>query len=319
MLKTVKKIFESKFLKLVFSVVLIYFAFSRIDVSKLFNEIKNVPHWLVLINIFIRFLLVAMLSVRWSLLLFPEIKIKTILTFTRASILADFYTLFFSTAVVGEVAKWIVIDNKYPEISKTKILASVILDRFIGFSTFVIFGLISIIIGKNRGLIIPEVIFYLLFVLTIACLVIYFIVYYFDVSKLFPKFTLLHKLDDAFELFKGKNMMQVVKCLLVSVLSEIFWMLQIWWLGNIFGASLSFLTVFIFIPITSMILILPISVGGFGAREELYLLFLAKYGTGESILLLSTFLGILGVITSLLGGVLLFYDDRTKKRLKTQT
>ncbi|MFA6185123.1 MAG: lysylphosphatidylglycerol synthase transmembrane domain-containing protein [Candidatus Shapirobacteria bacterium] len=317
MLEIFKKIFKSRLFRLFFSVVLIYFAFRKVDIIKLFDDVKNVPFWFVLVNIIFSFLIVVLISVRWSLLLFPKIEVKTFLTFSRANFLATFYSLFFSTAVVGEVAKWIVIDGEYPKISKTKILGSVVLDRFIGFSIFMILGLISAFIGVNKGLIIPETIFYLLIILNGACFVVYFIIYFFDVSKLLPKFTLLHRLDDAFELFKDKNKIQIIKCLFVSFLSELFYILQIWFVAWQFGINLSLFAVFVFIPIISMILVLPISIGGFGAREQLYLFFFSQFSSSsESILLMSAFLGILGVINSLFGGILLFFDKETKGKLK---
>jgi len=316
MLEICKKVFKSRLFRLFFSVVLVYFAFKKVNVVELFRQVRNVPAWFVLVNILITFLTVVLISIRWSLLLFPKIKIKTILTFTRANFLATFYSLFFSTAVVGEFAKWIVIDDKYPEMAKTKILGSVVLDRFIGFSVFIFLGLVSAVIGKNQGLMVPEMIFYLLIILNVFCLVVYVIIYFFDTSKLLPRFTWLQKIDEAFELFK-ENKIQIIKCFLVSVFSEMFWILQIWFVGRQFGVGLSFLAVFTFIPIISLILVLPISIGGFGAREQLYLLFFSQFGRPESILLMSTFLGILGVINSLCGGILLFFDQETKEKIKS--
>lgn len=317
MLKILKKIFESRLFRLVFSVILIYLAFKKVDVVKLFNDIKIVPLWFVLINILLTLFLVVLISIRWSLLLFPKLSIKTIFTFTRANFLGNFYSLFLSTAVAGDIVKWIVIDNKYPEIPKVKVLGSVILDRFVGFSLLIWIGFVSIIIGRNKGLVIPDYIFYLFVFLTIACVAAYVIFYFFDLSKFLPKFTLLHKLDNAFELFKGENRNQIWKCLLISLLSEFGWLWQTWLIGWMFGTNLSFFSIFIFIPVIAVILLLPISVGGFGAREQLYLFFFSQVGgSNESILLMSAFLGILGVISSLFGGVLLFFDKETKKKLK---
>jgi len=318
MLEIFKKVFKSRLFRLFFSIVLIYFAFKKVDVVELFRQVRNVPVWFVLVNILITFLTLVLISIRWSLLLFPKIKIKTILTFTRANFLATFYSLFFSTAVVGEFAKWIVVDDKYPEMAKTKVLGSVFLDRFIGFSVFIFLGLVSAIIGKNQGLVVPEMIFYLLIVLNVICLIIYVIIYFFDASKLLPRFTWLQKLDEAFELFK-ENKIQIIKCFLVSILSEMFWILQIWFVGRQFGVGLSFLAVFTFIPVISLILVLPISIGGFGPREQLYLLFFSQFGRSESILLMSTFLGILGVINSLCGGILLFFDQETREKISKPT
>lgn len=311
-----KKIFGSKLFRFALSAVLIYFAFKKVDVVKLFNEIKQVPLWFVLVNIAISFFALTFISIRWSLLLFSKVKIRTILTFTRANFLAAFYSLVFPTAVAGELVKWIVIDYKYPEVSKTKILGSVLLDRFIGFSVLNFLGLISVIIGRNNGLIIPVYVFYLLIIINIVCLLFYLAIYFLDMSKVFPKITLLHKFDDAFELFKSENKGQIIKCLLMSILSEMVWILQMWFVSWKFGVNLGFLTIFAFIPIISIILILPISIGGFGAREQLFLFFFSQAGSSnESILLMSAFLGILGIINALFGGTLSFFDQETRKKI----
>jgi len=313
-----KKIINSKLLKFVFSIVLIYFAFKKVDVVKLVDEIKNVPFWFVLVNIGLSFFVVGLTATRWSLLLFPKLKIKTILTFTRASFLAAFYSLVFPTAIAGDVLKWLVIDSKYPGTPKTKVLGSVVLDRFIGFSMFMFLGIISAIVGRKVGLIIPDYIFYLLMVLTVICIFTYVIIYFFDVSKLLPKIKILKKLDDAFELLRGKNKGQIFKCLLIAAMSESFWILQMWFVSWKFGTNIGILPIFVFIPIISMILILPISIGGFGAREQLYLFFFSQVSnSNESILLMSTFLGIMGIINSLFGGVFMFFDMETRKKIKS--
>jgi len=315
MLKILKKIFASKLFKLIFSAILIYFAFKKVDVIKLFEEIRRVPLWFVGTNIIISFFIIALISVRWSLLLNHKLKFKTALTFIRANFLAAYYSLFFPSAVAGDVLKWVVIDRRYPEITKTKVLGSIILDRFIGFSMFMLLGLVSAIFGKKNGLNIPNYVFYLLIILTFVCFLIYLIIYFFDVSKMLPKITFLHRLDDAFDLLKNKR--QIFKCLLISLLSEMIWILQIWFAGYVFGANLGLLSVFVFTPIISMILVLPISIGGFGAREQLFLFFFSQVGSSnESILLMSAFLGILGIINSLFGGILSFLDEETRKKIR---
>jgi uncharacterized membrane protein YbhN (UPF0104 family) len=313
-----KKIFGSRIFRLVFSLILIYFAFRKVNVIKLYKDIQLVPLWFVLLNIFISFFLVFIISFRWSLLLFPKIKFKTLLVFTRANFLASFYSLFFPTAVAGDILKWLAIDSKYPDIPKNKVLGSVILDRFIGISVFMTLGFLSVIIGKYNGLVIPDYVSLILFVMVILFIVIYVLIGFFDVSKILPKMRFLNKLKDAFDLLKNKNKGQIVKCIMVSLFSEMLWISQIWLVGWKCGTNLEFLSIFVFIPIISMVLILPISIGGFGAREQLYLFFFSQVGSSnESILLMSTFLGSLGVVNALFGGALLFFDQKAKEKIKT--
>ena len=315
-----KKILASKWLRLIFSAILIYFAFKKVDIAKLFNDIKNVPWWFVVVNIIWTFLIVVLVSIRWNWLLFPKTKIESVLVFIRTNFLAYYYSLFFPTAIAGDVLKWMVINRKHKEIPKVKVLGSIVLDRFIGFSIFMFLALISAILGKKMGLIIPDYIFYLLIVLSSICFVIYVVIYFFDVSKFLPKIGWLHKLDHAFELLKDKNKGQIVKCVLISVLSETIWIIQAWFVSWKLGVGLGLLSVFVFMPIIATILILPISIGGFGAREQLFLFFFSQLGgSNESILLMSTFLGIMGIFNSLFGGILSFSDQEIRKNIKVKS
>jgi hypothetical protein len=90
------------------------------------------------------------------------------------------------------------------------------------------------------------------------------------------------------------------------VFSEPIWMGQTWLVSQALGGGLSLMSVFIFMPIISLILVLPISWAGFGAREQLFLYFFGQLGvTPEKILAVSTLNGVIGILNSLLGGVFL--------------
>jgi hypothetical protein len=83
-------------------------------------------------------------------------------------------------------------------------------------------------------------------------------------------------------------------------------MLPTWFYSLIFGVGISIVQVYLFVPIISLILVLPISVAGFGARENLFLYFFSQLGfADEKILLVSTFGGIIGILNALVGGLLL--------------
>jgi hypothetical protein len=61
-------------------------------------------------------------------------------------------------------------------------------------------------------------------------------------------------------------------------------------------------------PIISLILVLPISWAGFGARENLFLIFFGQLGyPTEKLLLVSTFGGIMGILNALIGGLVLLF------------
>lgn len=307
-----KKIIGSKLLKLLISSVLVYLAFRKVDIASLLKQLVGIKIWFLVVNMVITFVLVAFTSTRWSLLLVKRPKWKDIWVFTKSSFAASFYGLFFPTAVAGDLLKWIIIDEKYPEIPKTKLLGSVVLDRFIGMSMFMFIGLIMILIATGRGVQIPALIILVFVGLFLVCLVFYTAITFFKVEKLF-KFRFLKKFENIGELIRKENLGQIGKSILMSAVSEFIWVLQMWFISWYFGTNLSILSIFVFMPIISMILILPISIAGFGAREQLFLFFFAgAASSAESVLLTSTFLGILGVLTALFGGLVTLTPDFKK-------
>jgi hypothetical protein len=132
----------------------------------------------------------------------------------------------------------------------------------------------------------------------------YALIFSFDIEKLLIKIPLVNRLNDIIDLLKAENKDRLLKCLTVAFFSEFTWITPIWFTSLIFHAGFPLLSVYIFMPIIALILVLPISVAGFGARENLYLIFFSQLGIADDkILLVSTFIGILGVFNSLLGGV----------------
>ncbi len=304
-----KKIFASKWLRFSFSVVLIYFAFRKVDVTSLFKQLAGMDIWFLLSNILISFLLVILISYRWAMLLIKKPSLRDVWIFTKSSFAASFYGLFFPTAAAGDVLKWIIIDEKYPEIPKTKLLGSVILDRFIGMSMFVLTGAAMLVLAKFRGVNIPLMVELVFLGLFVGCLVFYIALMFFDLTKIW-QIKWLKRISVVSELLNKDNRKQIFKGNVISLLSEIFWISQMWFISWYFGAGLSMMSIFIYLPIISMILILPISFAGFGAREQLYLFFFAAVAhSPESVLLTSTFSGILGIFNSLFGGLITLSPD----------
>ncbi len=313
----VKKIFTSRIFRILVSLVLIYFAFKKVDLRSLWQQLQQIKLWFILVNILLSLLATTLVSFRWSLLLTKKPKLKDIIIFTKSSLVSGFYGLFFNTSVAGDLFKWMIIDEKYPDIPKSKILASVFLDRFIGLSMFVFVGTgMVFLVGVDKGFI-PLWIKLAFLALFTVCLIFYLLLFSGRLASLkLWNFRLVKKIKSVAELVSKDNKIQILKSLLLCFVSEFFWIIQIWFISWYFGAGLSIWSVFIFLPIMSMILALPISFAGFGAREQLYLIFFTGLATStESLLLTSTFSGILGIIVALLSGLLSLTPDFRKSRL----
>lgn len=304
-----KKIFGSKLLRFGFSVVLIYFAFKKVDVMMLLRQLVGVKMWFVVVNIVVSFLMTFLISYRWSMLLIKKPSLKDAWIFAKSTLAASFYGLLFPTSAASDLFKWIIIDEKYPEIPKTKLLGSVILDRFIGMSMFVLTGVVMLVLAKFNGMNISWIIELVFFGLLFGCVIFYIALMFFDLTKIW-RIKWLERFKVVSELVNKENVKQVWKGAMISLISEVFWIFQMWFIAWYFGANLSIMSIFIYLPIISMILILPISFAGFGAREQLYLFFFGGIASSpESVLLISTFSGILGIFSSLLGGLITLTPD----------
>lgn len=304
-----KKIFKSRVFRLVVSVVLIYFAFKKVNVASLLGELKKINLWFVLVNILLSLFFVTLMSYRWSLLLLKKTKFRDVVNFTKSTLASSFYGLFLPTAVGADILKWIIIDEKYPKIPKSKLLGSIFLDKFIALSVYMFLGLIFIFIAKSRGFVIPNLVLFLTLAIVVGCLVFYISIAFFNVERLF-KIKFLNKFAEVAELIKREGLKQIIRSMGLSMLLEAGWVLQLWFISWYFGANLTIFSLLIFMPIISLILILPISIAGFGAREQLYLFFFSQIGSSsEKILLTSAFIGVLGIANALVGGLVTLSSD----------
>lgn len=290
------------------SLLLIYFAFRKADLSKLLSNLSTVSWQLVLFLILLSSISMLIGGLRWAILVLGRAKISDIFVFTKAAFTGSFYSLFFPSSVGGDLLKWTTLLRKYPQISKLKLAGTALIDRVIGFSAFTLLALMSLILGKMLSYDFPDILFWLFLGINIILIVFYVMVFSFDFEKIASKHKFLNKLLEIVDLLKNSNKKRIIICFLISLLAQPFWMMISWYLFISLGIDIKLIQVFIFMPIISLILILPISWAGFGARENLYVYFLAPLGYSiEKLLFVSTFSGVIGILMALMGGLMLLF------------
>ncbi|MFA5026112.1 MAG: lysylphosphatidylglycerol synthase transmembrane domain-containing protein [Candidatus Shapirobacteria bacterium] len=309
-----KSILGSKLFQLVFSAFLIFIAFRKVDVVSLFDDVRQVPLWVVVALLIYMGISMFIGGLRWSVLVFEKVRLKDVLAFTKATYAGSFYSLFFPSSVGGDLLKWTTLLKKYPDISKLKLAGTALIDRVIGFSAFVIAAMLAILAGKLLNYQFPDILFWIFLAISLVLIVFYILVFSLDFEKIlgltkhlwFSKY--LNKLLKIVDLLKTGNKKRILISFLISMLAEPIWMLMTWFISLAFGAGINLLEVFIFMPIISLILVLPISWAGFGARENLFLIFFGQLGIApEKLLLVSAFGGVLGILNALLGGLILLF------------
>ena len=305
MMEKLKKIFGSRVFRIIFSVLLIYFAFRKVDIFKLLGELRIVPWWFLAVMIAYYALTMMVGAVRWMLLVVDKPTWVDVKNFLNATYSGAFYSLFFPSAIGGDIVKWLPIAEKYPQISKKKIASSVLIDRVVGLSAFALMAFVAVIIGKIFHFHFQAILFWFFLLLFVGIIVFYVLVFSLDFEKIIGKYKIFSKVLDILDILKEGNKKRILTCLAISLVTEPLWVLPAYFCSLIFGAGMSLLSVFIFLPIINLIIVLPISFAGFGARENLFILFFSQLGIEpEKILLVSTFLGIMGILNSLLGGLI---------------
>lgn len=305
-MKKLKNILNSKWFQLSFSAILIFIAFRRVNIAHLLRDVHQAPWWVVIVLLVYMAISMVLGGLRWGILVLGKVSMKDVLAFTRATYAGCFYSLFFPSSVGGDLLKWTSLLKKYPDISKLKLAGTALIDRVIGFSAFSIAALIALIVGKILKYQFPDILFWLFIGINLGLVFFYVLVFTLDFEKLLSKFKFMSKLLEVVDLLKNSNKKRIIICFLISLVSEPVWMLMTWFSSLTFKAHIKLLQVFIFMPIISLILVLPISWAGFGARENLFLVFFGQLGfPAEKLLLVSAFTGILGILNALIGGLVL--------------
>lgn len=310
----IKKIISSKFFLGLVSIVLIYFAFKKVDVKVIILELSKVPVWFVIFNLIYQFFLLLLIAYRWTILVFEKPKLIDAWNFVRAIYISMFYSLFFpSSGTAIDMVKWVPLVKKYPDLSKSKLLGTLVLDRVLTLTAFYFMAFISLIGAKMAGFVFPGYLFLIISIIFLIFLVVFVLLLSGKLDILFNKVPYLNKLKNVDLLLKDRK--KIIKSVSVGLVSEILWLLPIWIISNMFGAGFSLLSIYVFVPLITTILILPISFSGFGAREQLFLFFFGQlHLNNEKILLVSTFFGVIGIVSCLLGGLFMFASGERNQK-----
>ncbi len=298
-----KTVYKTIF-KLAISAILFYFALKNVSLIELWNGLISVPFWLVIMNLLFILISMWLMAYRWALILLKKVTFKETLLFLKCAFLASFYSLVFPTSLAGDALKWLPVTKIHGHLGKVKIASSVLIDKIIGASTFFPLAFLAVILGKMLNIDIPNYLFWVFLFCCIGMAVFYLFVFFFDFEKLFGRFKFLKNLLNIFDVLKKENKSLIFKSIMFSIINQTIWLLPAWLNSEVLGAHYSLIHIAVVYPIISLLLLLPISIGGWGARENLSLFLFTNLGySPDKILLVSFFGGLMATISALLGGL----------------
>lgn len=243
-----------KFIKLLVTVSLLIFIFSKIDLNGFLGQLTNI-NYLILIPLFLYPISLLLSSVKWKIALGN--KEEDVFWLSKIYWIAAFFNNFLPSTIGGDVYKFSALKNKY---STKKILASILLDR--GTGVVAIFILLAIFFLRVKKFIdIPDVNVSMVFISTIFVILVLLLFY--------KKIIKNEKVRKFIGLVKN-SVHKIVWLLLISIPFIILGAVSMFVYFYMFGYVLNFFDVLVIYIIIQLIGMLPISINGLGVNEASY-------------------------------------------------
>ena len=327
-MKNLKKIL-SFILRVCISVVLlvVLFCFKKINLHDLIYDIKSTDKLLLLLAFAIFFIPYFLGLIRWHMLLKAS---KVNIPFNRiATSYAGgvFFSLFLPSSIGGDVARSIDL-AKYSQKPK-EIVATVLLDRLSGYVGLVIVVLLTLLAGWqeiSKDLTVLITIGVIVWILAVVLLVLFNKFLYQGINKILH----LLKSDKIRETLKSlfyeihyfrKNKKILFYNIMVSFVIQLAGPVVFYVTALSLGVTgISIIYFFIFIPIIGAITLLPISLGGFGVRENTAVILFAKAGlAGSSAVAIAFLNSIFILVYGIIGGLIYVLTVRHRRSQHHQT
>jgi glycosyltransferase 2 family protein len=295
-------------LRIVISIVLIVFILSKVDLQSLWQVVKGADIWLLLAAIAVIFLGVFIRSVRWKILL-DALPLKVSLKeLTELYFIGFLFNTILPSGIGGDAIRMYELSQKSERGADA--VTSVIVDRFLGMFALLALALVALIFSWWM---IPQTVVIVSLVIflggTIASSILFNRGLLERLLKLFPFMNFITRIKMVNALltsFQSYSWRAIWRSFGVSTVFNLTLILMNILIGSALGAHISVLYYFVFVPITSMVLLLPISFGGLGVRESAYVILFTQVGLSQEIALsLSLLVYFLGnVVPGLVGGVI---------------
>lgn len=299
--KTISTIVNKAYVRVIFSLVLLTIAISQVNNDFAINDLFSIKFILSsLVAALFANAVLALTSYRWSRFFQTTDEKIRYISFLESNYIGSFYNLILPTSNGGDFIKWTHL--KQLNISKTKLFLSVFADRFIGMTALFLLGSISLGLSIRFNLYQPakEILFIILFP-TIIFLTIIFL--------LFIKIPIANQLGNNAKklyVFLGSQRYLLLTSLLISLLSNIIVGIEYLVLGMIWGYGTQLAYIFVLMPLIGLFLLLPISVGGLGAKEVIMIYFFNLLGLSTANVLMITLSNTFGkFLISLIGWLIL--------------
>jgi uncharacterized protein (TIRG00374 family) len=303
--------------KIAITVLLFRYIFRNIDFHEFGATLKNARIGILILGFCVVWLGHYVCVYRWRMLMRPLMPVPSLMNLFSIYCIGLFFNLTFPTVVGGDVVKMYYVGK--PNKAYARSFAATFLDRDAGMFAMMIIGCVAILIhpvgvpGIPVGLII-----WAAFAAFVAGNIAIFAPYFhrrmtnllrrFHLAKIAAK---VDAISDAF-LIMGKHKMLLFMSLMISFVNQLLVNAVTWIMAIGLRIDIDPMWFLIFIPVITLISMIPISLNGMGLREYAFMSLFGAIGVDrESCIALGLLSSIVTILSSLPGGVVyIFFRNR---------
>ena len=280
-------------MKILVSGGLLYAVISKTGIDKVLSTLKGINILSFVLAVLIYMLTIYISTIRWRLLLHEKFGMKRLVSLY---FIGSFFNHLLPGLIGGDAVKAYYLYRDTGQGSSA--VASVFMDRYIGFSALMLVGLTAFPFGFGyfRGS-------YIEWILPLIVLIFIAGSFFFFGLRIGRRFKLLAGFYDYFAVYKEKKAI-LIKTLLLSVMIQAIIIFAVYVLGRGLGVELPLLPLFVFIPVIWTIATIPIYISGLGVREASFVLLFGFLGIGPVQATAVSFAWFLSVATGSLPGLI---------------
>ncbi|MBN1273549.1 MAG: flippase-like domain-containing protein [Candidatus Aminicenantes bacterium] len=310
--------FQKKYLKSALKFVisfsiLAYLLFFKVPVAGILAHIKNAVFIWILLSFSLHAIGLLISAVRWKILIQAQGDSVPLAYLAQSYLVGTFFNNFLPTRFGGDAVRiW---DGSRYSRSLLGSTAVVLIERLTGIIILLFFSLAASLLRLDMARRVPVIwVSLAVGLFGLACIGLFFLPPGEKLLSLLPEKGWMAKLRLKINEFRKTGL--VYKEKKAAFLKALFWafLLQVnvivhyYLVGIALGLAIPFSDYFIFIPIVLIILTIPITLGGHGARELLYVQIFSFYAvSGSAALAFSAIADVaFTLIIGIIGGIIFF-------------
>lgn len=313
--KTIKKI-AILIIKLSVSSALLYFIISKIGAKTIVANMKLLNPMSFIAAVFMYMVAAYISSLRWNLLIPQDMKTNRLFSLYM---IGSFFNHCLPGIIGGDAVKAYYLSKelkvkeadssrkqeKTEDPSLTIAIASVFMDRYIGFSALLTVSIIAFPFGAQYLSETPVKL--LMPVLLVVFILSSVVVFKFRIGD---RFRFLSKVYEYFHMYTKKRE-ALLKAFVYSLFIQLLGIISIYILSKGIALYIPFLFLLIFVPIIILISFIPVSISGIGLREGAFAVFLGTIGVPSHLSVTLAMLWFLSIVVSSLWGLFEYLRFKT--------